>query len=219
MHSLFPLNTRPLSDIFSSPSAGYCWVRDGVLKSRLSASSRCHVWTAFFNTTVGLKTDLSWPYSSDPVITGSISALFLGIIHSSPEWQLRVAGPHDPGVYFWSFLPPISLPVAIVDWEHLAMILEQASDSVQRLCVHAFSLRSLRWGCRSEPFRCPWICLQWGDDDDNPPRHPVYYPAGLFTLLYFPESTMRWDNAIKTSGNKRIAAFWPVCYYTLTALK
>lgn len=91
-----------------------------------------------------------------------------------------------PWCLLWKFLPPISLPVAMVDCEHLAMILEQASDSVQRLCVQACSLRSLWWGCRSKPFRCPWICLQWGDDDDN----PVCYSAGLFTCFYFPECVL-----------------------------
>lgn len=69
----------------------------------------------------------------------------------------------------------------MVDGEHLAMILEQASDGVQGLCVPLLSgpygegvdlrLSSARG------FVCSKVMA-------NLPRHPVYYLAGLFTCFH-----------------------------------
>lgn len=50
------------------------------------------------------------------------------------DCQLRVSGPDDPVFTFEVSASRLS-SAALVDCEHLAMILEQASDGVQRLCV------------------------------------------------------------------------------------
>lgn len=71
----------------------------------------------------------------------------------------------------------------MVGGEHLAMILEQASDGVQRLCVPLLS-GPYGEGVDLRLSRARGFVCSKGMVMTNLPRHPVYYLAGLFTCFH-----------------------------------
>lgn len=160
---------------------------DGVWKSPVFASPRCHGWAASLNATVGLKTDRIWPFRSDPF--RSFFFFFCIICHVSPNWlPAPCQWSRWPPCLLLKFLPLVSLPAALVDCEHLAMILEQASDGVQRLCVPFLSgpyvdCVDLRLsGARG------FVCSEGMTMTSRPDTQSVILLAYLFASIFFSPS-------------------------------